>query len=377
MLSENCLAFIEQHENDLLQLIETLCGICAPSNQEHQRTVFVEQWLKKQGCEHVKVDEAGNVLYFYQCKEHERWMLGAAHMDTVFPDLEPMPFSIEGNLMKCPGVGDDTANLAVLMMCAKYLAEYKPAMKQGLLLAADTGEEGLGNLKGCKQILKDYGNRIDQVLALDGTYEEAVNKAVGSLRYKVKVKTEGGHSYGCFGNRNAIHQLASLINVLYAYKVPTTSKTTYNVGSISGGTSINTIAQSAEMLFEIRSDCQADMAACDAYFHCAVKTLVANGAEIEVQLLGERPCMGDVDKEKQQALEAWAKTLIQSYTNKEINFQSGSTDCNIPFSMGIPSICFGAYLGDGAHTREEAIEIDSLKIGFKLGMEALLKEIKQ
>lgn len=87
--------------------------------------------------------------------------------------------------------------------------------------------------------------------------------------------------------------------------------------------------------------------------------------------------MGDVDKEKQQALEAWAKTLIQSYTNKEINFQSGSTDCNIPFSMGIPSICFGAYLGDGAHTREEAIEIDSLKIGFKLGMEALLKEIKQ
>ena len=86
--------------------------------------------------------------------------------------------------------------------------------------------------------------------ALDGTYEEAVNKAVGSLRYKVKVKTEGGHSYGCFGSRNAIHQLASLINVLYAYIVPTTSKTTYNIGSISGGTSINTIAQSAEMLFE-------------------------------------------------------------------------------------------------------------------------------
>lgn len=377
MLSENCLTFIEQHENDLLQLIETLCGICAPSHQEHQRTVFVEKWLKKQGCEQVKVDEAGNVLYFYQCEEHERWMLGMAHMDTVFPDLEPMPFLIEGNLMKCPGVGDDTANLAVLMMCAKYLAEYKPAMKQGLLLAADTGEEGLGNLKGCKQILKDYGDRIDQVLALDGTYDEAVNKAVGSLRYKVKVKTEGGHSYGCFGNRNAIHQLASLINILYTYRVPSTSKTTYNVGSISGGTSINTIAQSAEMLFEIRSDCQADMTACDEYFHSAVKTLAANGVEIDVQLLGERPCMGDIDKEKQQALETWARTLIQSYTNKKINFQSGSTDCNIPFSMGIPSICFGAYLGDGAHTREEMIEIDSLKIGFKLGMEALLKEIKQ
>ena len=119
------------------------------------------------------------------------------------------------------------------------------------------------------------------------------------------------------------------------------------------------------------------MAACDEYFHSAVKTLAANDVEIDVQLLGERPCMGDVDKEKQQALETWAKTLIQGYTNKEINFQSGSTDCNIPFSMGIPSICFGAYLGDGAHTREEIIEIDSLKIDFKLGMEALLKEIKQ
>lgn len=377
MLSENCLNYIDQHHNELLSLIETLCGICAPSNNEKLRSTFVEKWLKDAGCEHVEVDEAGNVLYFYETDQHEEWMLALAHMDTVFPDLEPMPFSIEGNLMKCPGVGDDTANLAVLMMTARYLAEAKPKMKKGLLLAADTGEEGLGNLKGCRQIMKDHGSRIVEVVALDGTYDEAVNRAVGSLRYKVTVETEGGHSYGCFGHRNAIHQLSVLIHNLYTYKVPDTNKTTYNVGGISGGTSINTIAQKAEMLFEIRSDHKPDMDACNEYFMRSVEMLRANGVIVNVELLGERPCMGDVDMEKQQALETWAQSLIKSYTGQPITFESGSTDCNIPFSMGIPSICFGAYLGSGAHTREEYIEIDSLKIGFKLGMEALLKGIKE
>lgn len=376
MLSEKCLDFIEQHENELLNLIETLCGICAPSNNEWKRTEFVEQWLKEHGCESVKVDQAGNVLYYYQTDQHDEWMLALAHMDTVFPDLEPMPFVVEGNLMKCPGVGDDTTNLAVLMMTARFLAETKPEMKMGLLLAADTGEEGLGNLKGCRQIMKDHGKQIVEVIALDGSYDGAVNRAVGSLRYKVCVETEGGHSYGCFGHRNAIHQLSVLINNLYTYKVPEAHKTTYNVGEISGGTSINTIAQKAEMLFEIRSDHKPDMDACNNYFMSAVETLKANGVNVHVELLGERPCMGEVDMEKQQALEAWTQALIKNYTGQEIEFESGSTDCNIPFSMGIPSICFGAYLGDGAHTREEYIEIDSLKLGFKIGMEALLKEIK-
>lgn len=376
MLSEKCLDFIEQHENELLSLIETLCGICAPSNNEWKRTEFVEQWLKEHGCESVKVDQAGNVLYYYQTDQHDEWMLALAHMDTVFPDLEPMPFVVEGNLMKCPGVGDDTTNLAVLMMTARFLAETKPEMKMGLLLAADTGEEGLGNLKGCRQIMKDHGKQIVEVIALDGSYDGAVNRAVGSLRYKVCVETEGDHSYGCFGHRNAIHQLSVLINNLYTYKVPEAHKTTYNVGEISGGTSINTIAQKAEMLFEIRSDHKPDMDACNNYFMSAVETLKANGVNVHVELLGERPCMGEVDMEKQQALEAWTQALIKNYTGQEIDFESGSTDCNIPFSMGIPSICFGAYLGDGAHTREEYIEIDSLKLGFKIGMEALLKEIK-
>lgn len=377
MLSKKCLDYIEQHHDELLSLIETLCGICAPSNHEWKRTEFVERWLKEHGCETVEVDKAGNVLYFYKTEQHDEWMLALAHMDTVFPDLEPMPFVIEGNLMKCPGVGDDTANLAVLMMTARYLAEAKPEMKKGLLLVADTGEEGLGNLKECLQVMKDHGDHIVEVVALDGSYDQAFNRAVGSLRYKVIVETEGGHSYDCFGHRNAIHQLSALINILYSYKVPDIGKTTYNVGSIQGGTSINTIAQRAEMLFEIRSDQKVDMEACNEYFKHCVEMLRANGTVVHVELLGERPCMGDVDLEKQQDLEQWALNLIKEYTGKEICFESGSTDCNIPFSMGIPSICFGAYRGDGAHTREEYIEIDSLKVGFKLGMEALLKEIKE
>ncbi len=374
MNNEKMWAFADEHNDELLELIKTLCGICAPSHQEEKRTQFVSQWLKEHGAENVEIDCAGNVLFFYQCDQFDRWLLASAHMDTVFPDLEPMPLKIEGDRIYCPGVGDDTANLAVLMMTAYYLCKEKPQLNKGLLLAADTGEEGLGNLYGIRQVMADHGEHIDEMLALDGTYDGIVNKAVGSLRYEVSVDTEGGHSYACFGNRNAIEQLSKLIEMLYAYQVPSEGKTTYNVGVISGGTSVNTIAQHARMLFEIRSDVQASMEQANAYFHQVIELMKANGTTVSVKLLGERPCMGKVDMEKQTALETWAKELIHAHTGQWVDSHSGSTDCNIPFSMGIPSVCFGTYLGQGAHTREEYVEISSLSCGLRLGMDALLKD---
>lgn len=236
--------------------------------------------------------------------------------------------------------------------------------KQGILFVASSGEEGLGNLKGVRQLMKDYEGKISELVAIDGSYDSIVNQAVGSLRYRVGVHTEGGHSYGKFGNQNAIQTLSSMINTLYTYKVPKPGKSTYNVGTITGGTSINTIAQYAEMRFEYRSDVRESLASMNQFFQSVIEAYRnMEHVQIECELLGERPCTGDVNPEKQTALENKALDLMEAFTGKRPQCYSGSTDSNIPLSVGVPSICFGGHMGTGAHTREEFLNVKDLKLG--------------
>ncbi len=353
---------VKEHQEELLELIQTLCQIPSPSGQEQKRAAFIQGWLEDHGCLGAKIDEENNVIFPYQAEKGDLvvWM---AHTDTVFPDLEPFEVKISGNRMYCPGVGDDTANVAVLMLLARLVVKEQWAAKQGILFVFDSQEEGLGNLNGCRQVFAAYGSRIKQLISFDGTYEGICMKAVGSLRYRVTVRTEGGHSYSKFGNRNAIQYLAKLIDLLYTIQVP--EKTTYNVGQITGGTSVNTIAQEASMLYEIRSDDKQAMEQVRLFFEQAVASFRLMGVEIEVTLLGERPCMGDIDETKQEQLVALCQEAIRTYA-QEPRLYPGSTDCNIPFSLGVNAACFGAYLGSGAHTRGEYIEIDSLETGMKI-----------
>ena len=234
-------------------MLVELARIPAPSNYEEKRAAFCADWLKKQGAEGVYVDDALNVIYPVGCQEKsQKLVVFMAHSDVVFPDTESLPLTIEDGKMKCPGIGDDTANVVALLMTAKYIAEYKLVPREyGVLLVINSGEEGLGNLKGCRKIMEDFGRRVVEFVSFDSATNALCNKAVGSSRYLVEIDTEGGHSYGDFGNRNAIAYLASMIDTLYTMKVP--PKTTYNVGTIGGGTSVNTIAQHAEMLYEFRS----------------------------------------------------------------------------------------------------------------------------
>ena len=197
-----------------------------------------------------------------------------------------------------------------------------------------------------------------------------MTKAVGSKRFRVEVRTEGGHSYGSFGNRNAIAYMASLIQSLYAMKVPNHGRTTFNVGRIQGGTSVNSIAQQCEMLYEFRSDSEEDLRIMDEHFHKAIEYYSTKGIRIEVKLLGERPCGAAVDPARQAALTKRCQDMMSRY-NGGIHPQekAGSTDCNIPLSLGIPSVCFGCYTGQGAHTREEFVERKSLLPGLSLGLD--------
>ena len=364
LLSAELKAYIDENQDTLVKLLDTLCRIPSPSNHEELRAEFICKWYEEQGCKGAYVDSALNVIYPYHCESGENLVVFSAHSDTVFPDMEPFDVIYDGDIMRCPGVGDNTSNLAIMMLLASWITNHGLVPKQGILFVASSGEEGLGNLKGVRQVMKDYEGKIAELVALDGSYDGIVNGAVGSLRYKVGVHTEGGHSYGCFGNQNAIQTLSSMINTLYTYKVPKPGKSTYNVGSISGGTSINTIAQYAEMLFEYRSDVRESLASMNEFFLSVIETYRhMDNVQVDLTLLGERPCTGDVDQEKQVALQNKALDIIENYTGKRVGMESGSTDCNIPLSVGVPAICFGGHMGVGAHTREEHLNVKDLHMG--------------
>lgn len=373
-LSDEILSYLAQAENDTVALIEALCRIPAPSHFEDDRAAFCKAWLESIGAEGVVIDEAKNVLFPVGCEEKDDIVLFLAHTDTVFPSRTPMPVRKDKDYIYAPGVGDDTTCLAMLMMVVKYAVTHKLSPSCGILFAANACEEGLGNLKGIRQIMKTYAGRIKKVYAFDAQYTSIVNRTVGSHRYEITVKTEGGHSFGDFGNQNAIHAAAQLICRLYEAPVPRkeNTKTTYNVGEIRGGTSVNTIAEEASFLYEYRSDdaeCLADM---QENFNKEIENARQIGAEFYVTMVGERPCGGDVDQKELTSMVDRVADIYKRYTDMPFWCATGSTDCNIPMALGIPAIAVGTYLGEGAHTMEEKVLLKSIPVGLKIVAELIL-----
>ena len=379
VLTKEILGHIEANSQEALDLLMELGKIPAPSNHEEKRAAFCKEWLEKQGAKGVYIDEALNVVYPVGNVEEGPLVVFMAHTDVVFPDTEELPMRVEDGKLYCPGIGDDTIHVVALLMTAKYIAQNNLVPKNvGMLLVANSGEEGLGNLKGCKKIFEKYGDRVTEFVTFDGpfgpnaTSGKIATVAVGSKRYKIEIDTEGGHSYSKFGNRNAIAYLASLIDTLYQIKVPTRGKTTFNVGLISGGTSVNTIAQHAEMLYEFRSDNKDDLAEMEAHLDAALAFYATKGIQVTTTVVGNRPCGIEVDKARHEALIARTQATVEKYFGFVPTTGSASTDCNIPLSMGIPSVEVSCGRGGGAHTRGEFIEIDSQVAGIKVAFEAIL-----
>ena len=380
MLNREIERYIKANEDEALALLKQLARIPAPSNREEKRARFCLEWLRTQGAEGVYCDDALNVIYPVEADAEGPLEVYAAHMDVVFPDETELPLREENGRIYCPGVGDDTACLVCLLMAAKYIAEHRLSgiWKQlrgsdapGLLLVCNTGEEGLGNLRGIREICRVYGPRIRSFCTFDARFDHIVNRAVGSKRYRITLDTKGGHSFGDFGADNAIERLSRLIQRLYRIEVPKAGHTTYNVGTITGGTSINTIAQHAEMLYEFRSDTAAYLSYMEERFLEALEEEKKRGSRIGYELLGERPCGSAVDEMLEKKLVRRAVSAIRSATGIVPAAGAGSTDCNIPLSMGIPSVCVGCYEGQGAHTREEYVETASLRKGYRVAFDMI------
>lgn len=359
-----------------IALLKTLAAIPAPSHHEEQRAAFIRNWLVDNGAQTVIIDSAKNVVLPLNWGR-KPGLCVMAHTDVVFPDTTPLPLRVENDRLYAPGVGDDTANVVALMLCAKFFLTHPELIPEPLLIVFNSCEEGLGNLKGVRQIMADHAEKIHALVSFDCQSDSIISRAVGSQRWQVDVSTRGGHSFSDFGNANAIAKLSELVTMLYRQGVPHIDgcHTTYNVGLISGGTSVNTIAQNAQMTYEYRSDNRNCLAIMEQQFHDLLQQMQSQDAVFSVTNIGDRPCGGTVDTARHEALLRRCAGAIREIYATEPPLCAASTDANIPLSLGIPAATFGLYRGGGAHTRQEYVELDTLTPGLKIALRFFLSEV--
>lgn len=351
-------------QTELLTLTEALSQIPAPSGEEDARAEFCRRWLESNGVP-SEIDETGNVIVELGSKDAPA-VLFLAHTDIVFDASTPLVPQREGEKLFCPGIWDDTVHVAFLLLCARWMKQQTLPDGLRFVFAADTGEEGQGNLRGCRALMERYGGSLREVIAFDSNQQTVNTGAVGSARYRVTIEGKGGHSFRDFGAENAIAVLAALITRLDGQPLPEQGVTTYNFGRIEGGTTVNSIAQRASLLYEYRADRMANLAFMKRNFEQAIADLCSRmDGKLTVEPLGERPCTGEIDESAQEALIRRVGEAFLAAGLPEPERTLGSTDCNLPLSMGIPAVCIGLADGGGAHSTGEYLLPDSIPSGIE------------
>jgi acetylornithine deacetylase/succinyl-diaminopimelate desuccinylase-like protein len=355
-------AEIETHHEDLVQLIIRLCEIASPTFAEGARARAVAEELRALGLQDVHVDATNNVLGVLAGSAPGPTFLLDAHTDTVFPAGTDVRVRREDGKLKAPGVGDDTANLACGLFLLRLVRDCGLSVPGTLIFSGTAGEEGLGDLCGIKAVMQELSGRVDYVLALDGQLGRICNQGVGSHRYQITVKAQGGHSWADFGASSAIHALGATIAKISSLEVPKTPRTTFNVGMISGGTSVNTIAESAEMLLDLRSVSAEELTNLETRVLAILPEVEhAYNVHVEPRLVGDRPAGSRADT-------TWmVDTIRQVHTTLGLQTQvnAASTNANVPLSQGIPAVVIGTYTGRGTHRLDEWIDERSIILGLK------------
>jgi tripeptide aminopeptidase len=355
-------AAIEAHHEDLVRLIIRLCEIASPTFAEGPRAQAVADELRALGLEGVHVDDVNNVIGVMPEPEPGPAFLLDAHTDTVFPAETDVRVRREGGKLMAPGIGDDTANLACGLFLLQLIRDCGLSIPGTLIFSGTAGEEGLGDLCGIKAVMNKLAGRVDYVLALDGQLGRICNQGVGSHRHKITVKAQGGHSWADFGAPSAIHALGSAIARISTIEVPKNPRTTFNVGIISGGTSVNTIAESAAMLLDMRSVSAEELTTLENRVLAILPEIEREyHVQIEHQLVGDRPAGSRADT-------SWMVDSIRQVHQAlglETQVNAASTNANVPLSQGIPAVVIGTYTGKGTHRLDEWIDEHSLLLGMK------------
>ena len=346
-------------EAPLIELTE----IPAPPFGETERGRRFAELLRARGLADVTIDGPGNVIARRAGTAGPEAVAVVAHLDTVFPAGTDVTVYRRGNRLYAPGIGDDTRGLVVLLIIAEVLERAAVRTRADVLLVGSVGEEGLGDLRGVRHLLRPGGPRIDQFIAIDGgSDEEVVNQALGSRRYRVTVTGPGGHSWGDFGLANPAHALARAID--YFDRAASAvdgvgTSASYSVGRIGGGTSVNAVPREAWAEVDMRSTDPERLDRLDAVLQSSVARAVdeQNGTrdrgaplDIELELIGDRPS-GLVDPRAPLVRRALAATR---FFGLQPRLGAASTDANLPIARGIPAVTLGrGGVGGGAHSVDE------------------------
>jgi len=362
---------IRSNESHFVDEQIRICEIAAPDFKEDKRAAELARLFREAGLANVRIDKAGNVLGDRPGAMPHPHLVIAAHLDTVFPEGTDVHVTRAGNLLKGPGIGDDCRGLAALLAVIRAMNEAKLHTNGSLTFVADVGEEGLGDLRGMKELFgTTMKGEIDDFISIEpGEPNRLTDAGVGSYRYKVSFTGPGGHSYGAFGIANPANALGRTVAKIADFQVPTDPKTTFNVGVIGGGTSINSIPFEAWFEFDERSPDTASLDKVDAMFKVAVQAGLdeenarwSNHGKLSVKLdqVGVRPT-GHTDRDVPLVRAAVAS--IQALNLGEVGFGAGSSDSNVPMHLGIPAITIGGGgLDQGAHSLGESDDItDSYK----------------
>lgn len=339
----------------------------APTFDEGARATLVFERFAALGLSDVRRDEINNVYARRPGRSNRPAVLVSAHLDTVFPHGTDLQIRHQGERIYGPGLGDNSTGVAGLLHLATIMQQFDLPNQGDVWFVANIGEEGLGDLRGMRAAVEQLRSQIGSVVVLEGCdFGTLHHQAIGVRRYRIEVRAPGGHSWGNFGTPSAIHVLTRLAARITEIEVTRNPRTTFNIGMIEGGTSVNTIAQQASMLLDMRSTSAAALSDLVAQVDRLVRTAAQEYATVDVQttLVGDRPS-GTIARE--HPLVQAAVAAYQS-VGASISYQQSSTDANIPLSMGIPAVCVGLTDGGNAHRSDEFI----LPVNLGYGMQALL-----
>jgi len=361
--------FVDSDHDRMIREIITLNEIAAPPFKEAERARAFAQMFRESGLTSVEIDPEGNVLALRKGSGSGPLLAVAAHLDTVFPEGTEVKVRREGNRLFAPGVGDNSRSLAVLLAIVRALDNARVQTTGDILFVGDVGEEGPGDLRGMKYLFEKgrYKDRIRMFISVDGagSGSDIVNGALGSRRYHVVFRGPGGHSYGAFGMVNPTYALAKAIDRLSRISVPSLPRTTYNVGVIGGGTSVNSIPSEAWMDVDLRSESPQQLkkladefmkqlrAAADE--ENRARSTTQGKIEVEAKVIGERPSgVTSVDS----PIVKLASAAASKFGALPV-YSMGSTDANIPISLGIPAITLDSGgAGGRAHALDEWINVE-------------------
>ena len=347
----------------------SICEIPAPPYKEQVRGQELKRRFEQLGLRNVRVDAEGNVIGERPGTTQDApTVVLSGHLDTVFPegtDVKVKRDTVDGGArLSAPGIGDDCRGLAVVLSVARAMEANKVRTPGTILFVGTVGEEGPGNLRGVRRLFNEtLKGQVDYFISVDGTGLGTTSRAVGSTRLNVTYQGPGGHSYGAFGMPNPIHALGRAMAKIADVPVPTSPKTTFNVGVISGGQTVNSIPASGTMDLDMRSESAEALAELEKRVRVALDEALREERarwpeskvplELEIKDIGRRPAYQQKDDAPivRTALAA-AKALGFTSTS-----DASSTDANISMAMGIPSITMdGGGKGFGAHALSERYE---------------------